>query len=127
MSARRPKNGFTLLEIMAALAIMATALVALLGTHLTSLDLAYRHKEQTLAAMLAQQKMGESLTIPFDELSSDSGDFAPDHPEIEWEMEVSDADIENLKEVRVVVRMPDDTFELESLVARTTIERTRIE
>ena len=81
---------------MAALAIVATALVAILGSHLTSLDLAYKHKEQTLATMLARQKMGETLTIPFDELVSDSGDFAPGNPEIEWEMEVSDADIENL-------------------------------
>jgi general secretion pathway protein I len=122
MIAQRPKNGFTLLEIMAALAIVATALVAILGSHLTSLDLAYKHKEQTLAAMLARQKMGETLTIAFDELNSDSGDFAPSHPEIEWEMEVSEADIENLKEVKVIVKMPGGDFKLESLVARTVVE-----
>jgi general secretion pathway protein I len=122
MITRRPKNGFTLLEIMAALAIVATALVALLGAHLKSLDLAYKHKEQTLAAMLAQQKMGESLTIPFDELSSDTGDFAPGHPEIEWEMEVSEADIDNLKEVQVIIKLPAGDFKLETLVARTVVE-----
>ena len=122
MITQRPKNGFTLLEIMAALAIVATALVALLGTHLKSLDLAYKHKEHTLATMLARQKMGESLTIPFEELRSDSGDFAPAHPEIGWEMEVSKADIENLKEVKVIIKMPGGDFELESLVARTVIE-----
>jgi general secretion pathway protein I len=122
MNTHRPKNGFTLLEIMAALAIVATALVALLGTHLTSLNLAYQQKEQTLAAMLAQQKMGEFRTIPFDELASDSGDFAPDHPEIKWETEVSEADIDNLKEVKVIIKMPDSDFTLESSVARTIVE-----
>jgi len=107
---------------MAALAIVATALVALLGTHLKSLDLAYKHKEHTLVTMLARQKMGETLTIPFDELRSDSGDFAPGHPEIGWEMEVSDADIDNLKEVKIIIKMPDGDFTLESLVARTLVE-----
>jgi len=122
MIAQRPKNGFTLLEIMAALAIMATALVALLGTHLKSLDLAYKHKEQTLAAMLARQKLEETLTVPFDELSSDSGDFAPTHPDIGWETEVSDADIDNLKKLKITVKLPARNFEIETLVARTVVE-----
>ena len=122
MITRRPKNGFTLLEIMAALAIVATALVALLGAHLKSLDLAYKHKEQTLAAMLARQKIEESLMIPFDELSSDSGDFSPSYPEIEWETEVSKADIDNLKAVKVIIKLPAGDFKLETLVARTVLE-----
>ena len=122
MITRRPKNGFTLLEIMAALAIVATALVALLGAHLKSLDLAYKHKEQTLAAMLARQKIEESLMISFEELSGDSGDFAPSHPEIEWEIEVSKADIDNLKEVKVIIKLPAGNFEVETMVARTVVE-----
>jgi general secretion pathway protein I len=122
MTIHRPKNGFTLLEIMAALAIVATVLVALLGTHLKSLDLAYKHKEQTLAAMLARQKLSESLTAPFDELDSDTGDFAPDHPEIAWEIEVFEAEIENLKEVKIVIKLPARDYEIETLVARTETE-----
>ena len=122
MTAQRPKNGFTLLEVMAALAIMATALVALLGTHLKSLDLAYKHKEQTLAAMLARQKLEETLTVPFDDLNSDSGDFGSVYPDVEWETEVSEADIDNLKKLKITIKMPSKNFEIETLVARTVVE-----
>ena len=118
----RPDTGFTLLEVMVALAIIATALVTLLGSHLMSLNLAMTHKEQTLAAMLAREKMQESLTIPFDLLEDDSGDFTPARPEIGWETVVTEADIDNLKEVRIIIKMPEGDFELETLVARTVIE-----
>ena len=122
MIPRPSKNGFTLLEVMVALAIVATALVTLLGSHLISLNLAQKHKEQSLAFMLGRMKMGENATIPFDSLVGDSGDFAPEHPEIGWEVEVSDAEIENLKEVKIIIRMSDEEFELETLVARTVVE-----
>ncbi len=122
MILHRSDKGFTLLEVMVALAIIATALITLLGSHLMSLNLAYKHKQQTLAAMLARQRMEENLTIPFDSLSSDFGDFAPARPEIQWETEVEEAEMENLKKVKIIIRLPDGDFELETLVARTLIE-----
>ena len=122
MIPKPPKNGFTLLEIMVALAIVATALVTLLGSHLTSLNMAQKHKEQSQIAMLGRMKMEEVATIPYDSLVGDSGDFAPEHPEVGWEIEVEDAEIENLKEVKVIIKMPDREFELETLIARTVIE-----
>ena len=119
MIPRRPKSGFTLLEIMAALAIVAVALVTLLGSHLISLDLAQKHEEQSLAAMLGREMIQDSLTIPYDELISDSGDFGPEHPQIQWKIEVSDADIDNLKEVIITIRLPGGDFALGTLIART--------
>ena len=122
MIPRRPKNGFTLLEVMAALAIVAVALVTLLGSHLISLNLAQKHKEQSLAAMLGRKMVQQSLTIPYDELRSDTGDFGPEHPHIQWEMEVSDADIDNLKEVTITIKLPGGDFALGTLIAKTEIE-----
>ena len=144
MIPKPPKNGFTLIEIMVALAIVATALVTLLGSHLMSLNLAHKHKEQSLAAMLGRMKMEETAIIPYDSLVGDSGDFAPEHPEVGWEIEVSDASaddleevkitmktpdgdvvpetIENLKKVKVIIKMPDGHVELVTLVARTVID-----
>ena len=110
------------MEVMVALAIVATAFVTLLGTHLISLNLAHEHKKSTLAAMLARLKMEENKTIPFDDLASEDGDFGPARPEIKWEQEVEEADIDNLKKVKIIVKMPDGVFELETLVARTEIE-----
>jgi general secretion pathway protein I len=122
MMAHRLDRGFTLLEVMVALAIISTALVTLLGTHLMSLTLAQKNKEQTLAAMLARRKIGEIRTMPFDSLASDSGDFGPDYPGAGWEMEVGAADIDNLKKVKLLLQLPEGEFEIETLVARRTIE-----
>ena len=122
MIARPSKNGFTLLEVMAALAIVAVALVTLLGSHLVSLDLALLHKEQSLASTLAGRMMCENMTIPYGDLKSATGDFSPDHPEIEWDIEVSDADIDNLKEITITIKMPSSDFKLDTLIARTSTE-----
>ena len=122
MILNRSDRGFTLLEVMVALAIIATALVTLLGTHLMSLNLAHRHKEQTMATMLARQKMEELLTTSFDSLASEAGDFGSEHPGCKWEFEVEDADIDNLKKVKILIKLPDSDFELETFVSRTVIE-----
>lgn len=110
------------MEVMVALSIIATALVTLLGTHLMSLNLAQKNREQTLAALLARQKMEEILTSPFDSLASDSGDFESEYPNCEWELEVEDADVENLKKVTITIKFPDGEFELETFVARVLVE-----
>ncbi|MBI4831349.1 MAG: type II secretion system minor pseudopilin GspI [Candidatus Lindowbacteria bacterium] len=120
MITNRSNSGFTLLEVMVALSIIAVALVTLLGTHLMSLDLARKHKDQTLTTVLAREKMEETMTVPFDTLASDSGDFGPIHPECTWELEVEEADIENLKKIKIIVKRPDGEFELETMIARTS-------
>jgi general secretion pathway protein I len=122
MNSHGPKNGFTLLEVMVALAIVATAFVTLLSTHLISLDLAQKHKERSLAAQLGRMKMDESLAVSYDSLVNDFGDFAPEHPELEWEIEVEEAEIENLKKVKIIIKMPGGDFVLDTLVARIEVE-----
>lgn len=122
MISNRPDKGFTLLEVMVALAIIATALVTLLGTHLLSLNLAHRHKEQTMATMLARQKMEELLTTPFESLTSDAGDFGSEHPGYKWETEVEDAEKDNLKRVKILIKLPESDFELDTFISRTVIE-----
>jgi general secretion pathway protein I len=122
MIPRLSKNGFTLLEVMAALAIVAVALVTLLGSHLVSLDLALLHKEQSLGSMLAGRMMHENMMAPYDDIESAAGDFSPDYPEIAWETEVSDADIDNLKKIIITIRMPGGDFKLGTLIARTSTQ-----
>jgi general secretion pathway protein I len=52
-------RGFTLLEVMVALAVIAIGLTALLGSHSQSVSLATEAKFNTTVALLAQQKMTE--------------------------------------------------------------------
>jgi len=83
-------SGFTLLEVMVAVAIIAMALVAALGSQSQSVSLATEAKFATTAAFLAQRKMAEFETMEFEELRSDSGDFGDDFPGYQWEAEVGD-------------------------------------
>lgn len=122
MTLQPTKNGFTLLEVMVALAIIATALVTLLGSHLISLNLAQKNKEQTMQSLLARQKLEESFITPFDSLQNDSGDFGPAHPEYKWELEVENADVENLKKITIIVQSSEDELTLETMVARSVVE-----
>lgn len=59
---RRPAQaGFTLLEVMVAVAVIAIALVPLLRLHLLSLDVTIYAQDLTTAVSLAQDKMSEIL------------------------------------------------------------------
>jgi general secretion pathway protein I len=82
--------GFTLLEVMVALAIIATALVAVLGMQSQSLSLASETKFTTTAIFLAQHKMAQLEAQGPEEVSDDSGDFGEDFPGYHWSLSVSD-------------------------------------
>lgn len=88
MNNRNP--GFTLLEVMVAMSIIAIALTALLASQSQSISIAGEAKFSTTAALLAQSKMAEIETKTEDELIYDSGDFGDDFPDYSWEMEVQD-------------------------------------
>ena len=59
ISDKSDQSGFTLIEVMAALAIVAALLVTLAYTTNYNLDLAGRHEALTLATLLARDKMTE--------------------------------------------------------------------
>ncbi|HUT70439.1 MAG TPA: type II secretion system minor pseudopilin GspI [Desulfatiglandales bacterium] len=90
--------GFTLLEVMIAMAIIAIALVAVLGSQSQSLTLASEAKFNTTAALLAQSKMAEIETESMENLSSDSGDFGEDFPNYHWECTVGDLSLAGVEE-----------------------------
>jgi general secretion pathway protein I len=91
-------RGFTLLEVMIAMAIIAIALVAVLGSQSQSLTLASEAKFNTTAALLAQSKMAEIETESMENLSSDSGDFGEDFPNYHWEYTVGDLSLAGVEE-----------------------------
>ena len=82
-------KGFTLLEVMIAVALIAIALTTLLGSQSQSVSFANSAKFETMAALLAQSKMSEITVQESDELTNDSGDFGDDYPGYAWEVNVS--------------------------------------
>jgi general secretion pathway protein I len=92
-------HGFTLLETMISLSIIAIALTVLLTSQSQSLSLGGEAKFITTASLLAQDKMAEIEAMDVKELMSDSGDFGDDFPGYRWEIESNQApvlDSENL-------------------------------
>jgi general secretion pathway protein I len=107
------RSGFTLLEVMIAVAIIAIVLVAVFGSQSQSLSLASDAKFNTIAALLAQKKMAEVEMEDSLDVNSSSGDFGEDFPEYQWELDISEVllpgveGLEFLKQVDVTVRWGD--------------------
>lgn len=76
----RPSDGFTLIEVMIATAIVATALVALLGLQHQSLQSVISGQDLTRAALLAQEIMTEAELERFPAVGQTRGDFQNRHP-----------------------------------------------
>ena len=87
---RHFQSGFTLLEVMIAIAIIAITLVAVFGSQSQSLSLANEAKFNTTAPLLAQSKMAEFEAINPEYLTSNSGDFGDNFPNYQWNLTVSD-------------------------------------
>ena len=87
---RHFQSGFTLLEVMIAIAIIAITLVAVFGSQSQSLSLANEAKFSTTAPLLAQSKMAEVEAVHPDDLTSDSGDFGDDFPNYQWNLIIRD-------------------------------------
>ncbi|MCJ7684086.1 MAG: prepilin-type N-terminal cleavage/methylation domain-containing protein [Desulfobacteraceae bacterium] len=85
----RVSPGFTLLEVMIAVAIIAIALMAVLGSQSQGLSLAGESRFNRTAALLAQGKMAEIEAVKDRrDLNSDSGDFGDEFPGYTWQLSV---------------------------------------
>jgi general secretion pathway protein I len=109
-------TGFTLLEVMVALAIIAISLMAVMGSQSQSLSLAGEAKFNTTAALLAQEKMAEVERNKKDYPSDDSGDFGEDFPGYLWRVEVKDVALDDpvdvsgyLKQVDLIITTSADS------------------
>ena len=128
-----PAGGFTLLEVMVAMALLAMFLVPLLGGVISGLSSIERTQNLQLARQLALNKLDEVQMeiLPEMELERD-GDFGPEHPEIKWqvifrkrpELELLEQNIAGLLAMETVVTVAwmeageERTLVLTSLMAR---------
>ncbi len=79
-SRSRLAGGFTLLEVMIALGVLAIAMLALLSLHHQDLRSIIRARELSEAAMLAQGLMSDAELQGFPPLGQTSGDFQKIYP-----------------------------------------------
>jgi prepilin-type N-terminal cleavage/methylation domain-containing protein len=87
---RRPAGGFSLLEVMVALAILAMSLVVLVGITTDNVRNTQHAKMVTIATFLARAKMSEVEDLVLEEVFTENdqeeeGDFSDEGwPEIRW-------------------------------------------
>ena len=87
----RNAKAFTLIEVMAALAIVSTALLALLRLHLVSVRTADKAEVTTQAVFLAQEKMAEVLSAGYPPVGTKTGTAEIDGRSFTWRTKVADA------------------------------------
>jgi general secretion pathway protein I len=104
--------GFTLLEVLVAVAVLALALVSLLGLHVRNLALIDRDQRVTQATLLARALMTEAEIEPFPEIGRASGDFTERYPglypDLRWERDVVPTPLADVREVHVRVFRGDE-------------------
>ncbi len=108
-SRRRPRRiavvpgGFTLLEVMIAMAILAIALVAVYQSQSQSISMAGSSRFLTTASLLAQSRMAEIDAADPREVAAGSGDFGDDFPDYQWQVEIGETEIDLLKKIVLTV------------------------
>ncbi len=93
----RKNNGFTLLEIMVAVSIIAIVSTAVYQMHFFSLSESHRAGLEARCLLLAQQKLAEMSGSTPDLLQSEAGDFGEAHPDFRWKVQVDPAGPDILK------------------------------
>ncbi len=101
-------SGFTLIEVMVALAIVAIALIGLLGLQHQTLQSVVLASDMTKAALLAQEVITQTDTGPFPALGVTTGNFESLHPRrypnFRWERRVeASAVFPDIRKVRVLI------------------------
>lgn len=106
--------GFTLLEVMISLSIIAIALTAVFKMHSQSLSMTFSTDFYTIAPLLAKKKMVETKFIIDDAHRDFSGIFPDSFPEYKWHIEVKDTDFEYLGNAGENFKQIDVTITLKS-------------
>lgn len=84
-------KAFTLIETVAALAIVSIALLGLLQLNLVSIRVADKAQATAKAVFLAQEKMAETMEAGFPQVGTRSGVVDNDGERFAWRTEVTDA------------------------------------
>jgi len=96
---RQTASGFTLLEVMVAMAIMAIVLVSVYRMHSQTLTMNTAARFYTQAPMLAQSKLAQLEGDSSGIVAGDSGDFGDKFPGYTWSISTDEVSSEALGEI----------------------------
>ena len=109
----RIQTGFTLLEVLIAMAIMAIVLVSVYRMHSQTLTMTSANRFYTQAPLLAQSKMAQLEAVSSESISGDSGDFGDNFPGYSWSVSTEAMSMEALGEVGADLNRIDLTVSLD--------------
>lgn len=107
--------GFTLLEVMVAVAILSIVFISVFRMHTQTLAMSGSVRFYSLAPLLAQSKLAECECKPPDDLTNDSGDFGDDFPGYTWQIAVSDVTSEILEDTAKDIKRIDIAVSFEAM------------
>ncbi|MEI6314952.1 MAG: prepilin-type N-terminal cleavage/methylation domain-containing protein [Syntrophus sp. (in: bacteria)] len=109
-------RGFTLMEVMIAMAILAITLVTVYQSQSQSISMASNARFLTTASLLAQSKMADIEWMNVKDRRAEGGSFGETFPDYRWRIEVTDTEVAYLKKIEVVVTnekmAKDNTYRL---------------
>ncbi len=125
------KQGFTLLEVLVAMAMISITLMVVLDAMSTSLSRASEAKFNTTAPLLVQRKVAEMEMVEADDLRSGSGDFEDEFPGYSWNITVdqpflngNEGVAEHIKQIDLTVTWGEnDTFSYQVRIYRFVPEK----
>jgi general secretion pathway protein I len=122
-----PTNGFTLLEVLVAMAVLSVALVGLLGLYNRSLLLTGHTQRLSTATLLAQEMLNRTTVEGVEAARVNTGDFAElypgQYPEFRWYRTVRATPLEGLWEIRVGVSWGERADEACELTVFTPLKQ----
>ncbi|NNG01634.1 MAG: prepilin-type N-terminal cleavage/methylation domain-containing protein [Desulfobacteraceae bacterium] len=116
--------GFTLLEIMAAIAIIAIVLVGVYRLYAQSIRMSGAAQFYTVATLLAQEITARIDASPNEQPTDDSGDFEDEYAAYSWKLTVEDLESESFSdadtkprkiEIQVVYNEDEYSYSLQTL------------
>ena len=111
-SIQQPAPGFTLLEVLIAMAIMAIVLVGVYRMQSQTLTMTAASRFYTEAPLLAQDKLSQLEANPSDLITGDSGDFGELFPGYSWKVSTEAVSSEILGEAAADLKRIDLTVSL---------------
>jgi general secretion pathway protein I len=116
-------KGFTLLEVLVAMAVLTIALTSIYKLHGQTMVMSGKARFLTIAPQLAQAKLTEIEGGQFQDIGDGSGDFGEDHPNYQWKLTIEDIPTEMFTDdkkyhlVRIninVTQSDDNSFQLQT-------------